>query len=301
MNDGRRSLFISLYVFLCIICSSPLRADDGSIRINCPDVVHQGEIHTVGVWVGEDAVSVTGSFMDRTVPFFQSDYPGAFTGYLGIDMVEETGTTSFSISACYAGGTIERAACDITVAPTDFKTQNLTMDSGWISFDEATKALLKEQHKTLEDLLLTNSPDRLWKEPFLWPAEGRISTEFGARRTINGTVQYPHGGIDIAANLGTPVPASNRGRVALVYEGVISGKTVVLDHGKGLYTFYCHLSHITIDEGDTVERGDEIGWVGGTGRVTGVHLHFSVFLNGACVNPENLPGIKRHGNDNETD
>ena len=300
MNSSARLLFVLFFAFLLIICASTLHADDGSIRLKCPDVVHQGEIHTIGVWAGEDAVSVAGSFMGRKIPFFQSDYPGAFTGYLGVDVSDTPGETVFSVIATYAGETHDRAVTEIIVAPTDFGIQNLTMDSGWICFDDETEALVKEQNEILSDLFTTNSPDRLWTDPFLWPADGRITTEFGVNRCINGKVQYPHAGIDIAANLGTPVLASNRGRAALVFEWVIGGKTVVLDHGLGMYTFYCHLSHILVDEGAVVERGDEIGWVGGTGRVTGVHLHFGVFLNNALVNPESLPGMNRRRSDEET-
>jgi len=278
-----------------------LNADDGSIRINCPSVARQGEIYTIGVWAGEDVVSVTGSFMGRSIPFFQSDYPGAFTGYLGVDVSETTGPATFSVIAIHAGESCDRAVTEIMVAPTDFGIQNLTMDSGWISFDDATQALVDEEKKILDELFTTNSPDRLWKEAFLWPADGRITTEFGVYRSINGVLRYPHPGIDIAAYLGTPTLASNRGRAVLVHDGIIGGKTVVLDHGKGLYTLYCHLSRILVEEGDAVEGGDEIGWVGGTGRVTGVHLHFGAYLNGACVNPENLPGINRRGDDDETD
>ena len=299
--NNKRFVCILLSVLLFIVCAQASRAEDGPIRTNHPDVVHQGGIYTIGVWAGEDAVSVTGYFMDRAVPFFQSDYPGAFTGYLGVDVAETPGVTTFSVTACYAGETSDSAMYEITVAPTDFGTQNLTMDSGWIIFDDETRALVEEQHKLLRDLFTTNSTDRLWTEPFLWPAYGRITTGFGVSRSINGVIRYPHSGIDIAAYLGTPVLAANRGRAALAYEGVIDGKTVVLDHGRGMYTLYCHLSKILVEEGDIVERGDEIGWVGGTGRVTGVHLHFGAFLNGSCVNPEDLPGIDRRGDDGDTD
>jgi len=300
MNNIRRLVFTLFPAFLLIICTSTVCADDTSIRINCPDIVHQGEIHTIGVWAGEDTVSVTGSFMGRTIPFFQSDYPGAFTGYLGVDVSETTGSATFSVIASHVGETCDRAVAEIMVAPTDFGIQNLTMDSGWIFFDDTTQALVFDEQKILDDLFTTNSPDRLWNESFLWPADGRITTEFGVYRSINGILQYPHPGIDIAANLGTPALASNRGRAALVHDGVIGGKTVVLDHGKGLYTLYCHLSRFLVEEGAVVERGDEIGWVGGTGRVTGVHLHFGASLNGALVNPDNLPGIHSHADDDET-
>ena len=98
----------------------------------------------------------------------------------------------------------------------------------------------------------------------------------------------PHSGADYAAGLGTPVVASNRGRVALVGDFFFAGRLVVLDHGLGLYTLYFHLDRVDVAEGAVVERGQPIGTVGATGRATGPHLHWGAVLRQARVDPSGL-------------
>jgi len=119
----------------------------------------------------------------------------------------------------------------------------------------------------------------------LLPVDGRRSGSFGMRRIIIGMARSPHGGLDIVAPEGTPVAATATGRVLDTGEYLFLGRTIILDHGQGLLSLYAHLSSVDVAAGDTVALGTPIGKVGTTGRVTGPHLHFSVYLNAASVDP----------------
>ncbi|MDD3352504.1 peptidoglycan DD-metalloendopeptidase family protein [Zoogloea sp.] len=117
------------------------------------------------------------------------------------------------------------------------------------------------------------------------PASGRLSSRFGLRRIFNGEPRAPHTGLDVAAPIGAPVRAPADGIVSLVEEFYFNGKTVFVDHGQGLVSMVCHLDASTVEVGQDVRRGEQIGRVGNTGRTTGPHLHWSVYLNGAAVDP----------------
>jgi murein DD-endopeptidase MepM/ murein hydrolase activator NlpD len=117
------------------------------------------------------------------------------------------------------------------------------------------------------------------------PSEGRFSSGFGLRRFLNNEPRQPHTGVDIAAPEGTPIAAPAAGIVIETGDYFFNGLTVVLDHGQGLVTMYNHLSRIDVAKGARVGRGERIGAIGSTGRVTGPHLHWSVSLNNARVDP----------------
>ncbi len=178
--------------------------------------------------------------------------------------------------------------------------QRLKLDRGEISFAIADKAY-ESQHLTVpnkrhvdpdpEDLKRWQRESaemkaayRNWSEPatpvsrFSLPVQGRFSSPFGLRR-------FFHSGLDIAAAKGTPVLAPAAGRVVAVGDYFFNGNTVILDHGYGLTTMYCHLSRIDVKLGEHLDPGDTLGAVGATGRVTGPHLHWSVSLNNARVDP----------------
>lgn len=120
---------------------------------------------------------------------------------------------------------------------------------------------------------------------FTIPAKGRVTSEFGVNRYYNGKKGLPHIGIDIANKIGVSVNSSAAGQVILVHDFYYLGKTVFVDHGQGLITSYSHLSKASVIEGQSLRKGEELGKIGNSGRSTGSHLHWGVFLNQVAINP----------------
>ncbi len=147
---------------------------------------------------------------------------------------------------------------------------------------------IARESKRQRDAYARRTPVRHDLLPFEQPVQGIYSSPFGLRRFLNDQPRSPHSGLDIAADTGTPVAAPAPGTVALTGDFFFSGNVILLDHGGGLVSMYGHLDRIDVREGDIVDRGDVIGTVGATGRVTGPHLHWTISMQGARVDPVEL-------------
>jgi len=168
-----------------------------------------------------------------------------------------------------------------------YPEQYLTLtDKSKVELSPEDEARAVREIATIKDL------KRHWRDEedtdlgFMIPAEGRLSGNFGLRRFFNGQPRSPHAGLDVVVASGTPIKASAQGKVLAVDDYFFNGKTIFVDHGNGLITMYCHLEQSDVQSGETVSKGQQLGLSGQTGRATGPHLHWSVILNGAMVDPE---------------
>ena len=207
---------------------------------------------------------------------------------LGIDMDPPSGTLAWQLRAT-TNGAVVTAEGHLPIGERTYSVQHLTVDRRMVELDPQTERRAADESARLRTLYRARSGERLWRGRFIRPVAGEEpGTGFGARRVINGQPRAPHSGIDFAAPVGTPVVAANDGRVALTGEFFFPGRLVILDHGLGLYTVYFHLDTIAVTEGQLVARGERLGAVGMTGRVTGAHLHFGAQLGTARIDPAAL-------------
>ncbi len=175
------------------------------------------------------------------------------------------------------------------VGKREYGEQHMTMSSSTAASTVGASGANQDWNEKIVSLFDSWDDEKYWTVPFVQPVEGRISTQFGLYRyttyTDGGSRTTRHTGIDIACPEGTPVPTSNAGRVVFAGEVIITGNTVVIEHGGGLKTYYYHLNKISCQAGDMVSPGDIIGEVGMTGYATGPHLHFEVRIGNMSLSP----------------
>ncbi|NDL67995.1 M23 family metallopeptidase [Anaerotalea alkaliphila] len=207
-------------------------------------------------------------------------------GFLPLDYDAVPGTYALDIRVVSGNESLD-LEWTLEILPKDFPVQQLNIDPAALSLREEESAA--EDRLALAEAFARTSPEALWTGPFLQPVSGRISTEYGMRRSVNDNVTaYRHRGIDIAAPQGTPILASNGGTVVLARPLNITGETVILDHGMGIHTLYAHLHAVHVQPGEVVAKGQLLGEVGSTGFSTGPHLHFETTYRGEPMNPWNF-------------
>ena len=207
--------------------------------------------------------------------------PAGWLAIVGIPLDTEPGEYHVSVQQ---PGADERQLA-FKVAPKQYAVQQLKVPPNQVNLsaeDEARVARETEKVRAALDGFTADAPPTLRLGQ---PVPGRRSSSFGLRRMFNGEARKPHSGMDIAAPAGTPIKAPLAGRVVDVGSYFFNGNNVIVDHGQGLVTMYCHLSKIRVEIGQQLAAGEVLGDVGATGRVTGPHLHWGVALNGAMVDP----------------
>ena len=174
------------------------------------------------------------------------------------------------------------------VAPRSFPTRTLKVDPAFVTPPPEAAERIERESKELNQVWASPAPEKLWQGAFTRPVPQPANSAFGSRSVFNGEPRSQHAGADFRSPAGTPIKAPNAGRVVIAGSRYFSGDTVVIDHGQGLFSLFAHLSETSVKQGDSVKKGEVIGQVGQTGRVTGPHLHWAVRLNGARIDPLSL-------------
>jgi murein DD-endopeptidase MepM/ murein hydrolase activator NlpD len=179
----------------------------------------------------------------------------------------------------------ESTTVSIALQPADYRVQRLNVDRKYVDPGEAALQRIFAERDVIDSALGNWRPADLDALELASPVPGTRSSSFGSRRIFNDQPRAPHKGMDIAATTGTTIAAPLGGVVTATGDYYFNGNTVILDHGQGLVSLYCHLNAIDVREGQVVTIGDVLGQVGATGRVTGPHLHFATYLNGTAIDP----------------
>jgi len=196
---------------------------------------------------------------------------------LGVPLDSEPGAMTLLVNNIEMSVSVEEHA---------YAEQRLTVkNQSYVTPDQAQLDRIGRERKIIDGALNNFRQVPIDSISLAAPVDGRRSSSFGLRRFFNDQPRSPHKGMDIAATKGTPINAPRDGVVTAVGDYFFNGNTVIVDHGQGYVTMYCHLSEIAVEEGRGVVAGETLGAVGATGRVTGPHLHFGTYLNGTAVDP----------------
>lgn len=274
----------------CLVLAAPALARDVPLSLRAtPERVKQGGIATLRIAGEPSPERFRLRVGSREIPLEFRNQEGRRLVRIGVDLEQPPGPLELVLEETTGAGRPASTKARLLVLDAGYPVQRLSVPRSFTELDAATLERVAREKATLERLWETATPTPLWRAPFRTPLEGTArGSGFGLRRIINGEPRAPHTGVDFSVPAGTPVLAANAGVVVLAEEHYFAGRSLVLDHGEGLYTMYFHLEDSLVRPGQRVAQGATIGRVGSTGRATGPHLHWGARLYGAKIDPEEL-------------
>lgn len=261
-----------------------------------PATARQGEILVARVLNTQpkDQYTLYLPHIKQTVPIFQhaDEAVGEAVGLVQLNITAAPGLYTLELRE----GENCIATADYTVVAAAFSRQDLETTASTQAV-YSNKNLQSDQNKVAL-AYASSASSALWQGTFVRPVVGRISTQFGQMRYVNGKLQSRHTGLDLAAPENTEVRAAASGKVVFAEALIVNGNTVILDHGLNVFSTYSHLNEIRVQAGVVVKQGDILGLVGSTGYSTGPHLHYTVKVNDYYVSPEFMEQIDLLSNKN---
>jgi murein DD-endopeptidase MepM/ murein hydrolase activator NlpD len=236
-------------------------------------------------------IAVHGALAGEPLHFIAAG-AGAWHAIGGVP-VDAEGSLVASAEITHASGRTETARVRFTLPKVPPPVaQPLAVDSSFTRPDPAVEArIARENARAREIGERAHDHAAMWTAPFIRPRTSIVTSAFGSGRLFNGRLTTRHLGVDFRGGVGDPIRVANRGVVALVANFFLAGNVVYVDHGGGVVTAYFHMSKPLVSTGDTVSRGQIIGLIGATGRVTGPHLHWAARYGAITVNPLDLVTI----------
>ncbi len=277
------SLLFLVIMGLNPVKSQPLAESDDStapvLTVIPGSLVKQGAIVIARLESADDSLAQGKATLDgRTSPLFKQE-DGSYQALFGISVDTKPGGHTLTV---YDGSGQEISKRVVNVQDGRFRRQNIVVSKS----TEGLKPLPGEL-EAIQALKENMTASRYWEKPFVSPTPDCQNSPFGVKRYHNGTYTHDyHKGVDLRSPNGRPIKAINNGVVKIAKQYRLHGGTVGLDHGQGLNSIFIHMSKIAVKEGDRVNKGDTIGYVGSTGFATGPHLHWGLYANGVPVNPD---------------
>ena len=226
------------------------------------------------------------AFMGRRTDLAPGPQKLTFLAFVGIDVQAKPGPAVLAVKIVKSGGPVETVRKDLLIVEKAFPSTKLTLAPRYVTPPAAAQARIKREAEIVALAMSVITPEWLGDGPFIAPNGASSWSNFGQRRLNNNVVQSLHTGLDLRVPFGGPIRAANAGRVVLAADLYMGGKTVILDHGLGVFSSYGHMSKLLVKRGDTVKKGQIVGLCGSTGRSTGPHLHWSFKVLDARVDPE---------------
>ena len=251
----------------------------------------QGELINISLHSPAFA-SAKARFDGKDYMFVSSGEPSTFFLLIGLGLDIKPGIHDLNVRIEFADGQRKNFSFKIPISKGKFHLKKINVDRRF------TSPSPEEQERILKDVELTmavyseTASHWLGHGKFIMPVRDRIKRNFGERRIFNDGFLSRHRGIDILSPAGTPVRASNSGKVALARDLYYSGNTIIINHGIGLFSIYCHLSKVCAEEGESIDKGEIIGYTGSTGRATGPHLHWGFKLFDKYIDPLSVVYLK---------
>jgi murein DD-endopeptidase MepM/ murein hydrolase activator NlpD len=266
--------------------ASPLPEPFENITVS-PNIPKQGQVIEVRVQSRGSLQEISGSLADRPLNFTIKD--DAYVALSGVDALQDAGVYPVTIRAIAEDGTAAVVNGRVQIGAGRYPFENLNVATKLVPLLDPQ--VNQDERDALDEILSGFSGTQYWEGPLQLPIRAKLVSLFGARRNFNrGTLMTYHSGVDMSVPVGTPVKASAPGRVAATEPFPVRGNVIILDHGRGVYTIYCHLSKYNVQVGQLVNVGDVIGYTGNTGRILGPHLHWELAVGGVTVDP--LPWTK---------
>ena len=234
---------------------------------------------------GRKPTSISGEFAGLPVRFGRLD--GHWFGLAAVP-IDTEGRPELRLRFEFDDGSAHEQTVPISVASRTFQKSQLTVAPKYSSPSAEAMNRIQEERALVRSVLDTASAEWLIDTSFRAPRPLDVTSPYGVERVFNGELRSRHTGLDLRGATGAPVRAAARGRVMIARDLYFSGNGVYLDHGRGVYTGYFHLSRILVEEGELVEAGQLVGEVGATGRVTGPHLHWSLWVGGTSLDAGSL-------------
>jgi murein DD-endopeptidase MepM/ murein hydrolase activator NlpD len=286
-SDLSRSSRIILLLLVCIIVMASC-GSAAAVSLSSANVAN-GQVTVLEIKLRDldpTATDLKARFGQNTIALFQHPVKpaGIYCGLIGIPLRTAPQKTIIELEWTDSRGS-HKARIAVNIVAGNYKKEALHVAPRHVKPNPEDLHRIKDEKKEIRRIFASSSNSRLWYGSFMKPLASDVTSTFGTQRLFNGQLQSYHRGTDFRAKAGTPVYASNSGIVRLAKNLFYSGNIVIVDHGKGAFTNYAHLSKIQVVAGQHVARGDQIGLSGATGRVSGPHLHWGVKINGSYVDP----------------